>query len=78
MKMHLYFNVFRFGDIYYRQKEGGTMGSLFSCLWAILTFATMETLVLIPKYEKNIVFFLMYSEDIFIMQRKQGEPDHSF
>ena len=32
MQLSLRFNVFQFGDTYYRQKEGGVMGSPFTCL----------------------------------------------
>ena len=32
MKLLLIFNVFQFRETYYRQKEGGEMGSPFACL----------------------------------------------
>ena len=32
IKLLLQFNVFQFVDAYYRQKEGGEMGSPFTCL----------------------------------------------
>ena len=54
------------------------MGSTFACLWEILTFATMETLLLIPKYEKNVIVFKRHAEDVFIIWRKRGEYDNSF
>ena len=75
IKLLLWFNVFQFGDTCYRQKEGGAMDSPFTFLWSILTFATMETLVLIPKYEKNVIVFKRHAEDVFIIWRKQGEHD---
>ena len=76
MKLLLIFNVFQFGDTYYRQKEGGVMGSPFSYLWEILTFATMEMLVLMPKHKKNIIVFKRCIDHVFVIWKKQGEYEN--
>ena len=54
------------------------MCSTFSCLWETLTFATMETLVLIPKHRKHVIVFKRCTDEIFTIWRKQGECDDSF
>ena len=72
------FNVFQFGDSYYRQKEGGEMGSPFTCIWTILILSIMEMLVLMPKHKKNVIVFKRHADDVLIIWRKQGEYDDSF
>ena len=54
------------------------MGSPFLCLWAILAFATIEMLVLMPKCRKNTIVFKRHIDDIFVIWRKQVEYDDSF
>ena len=54
------------------------MGSPSACLWEMLTFSTMKTLALIPKYRKNIIVFKRHVDDVFIIWRQQGEYDDSF
>ena len=47
----------QFGHNHYRQKEDGALGTGLTCTWAILTFATMEMLVLTLKCKNSILFF---------------------
>ena len=60
------------------EKEGGEMGSPSTCLWSILTLATLEILALIPKHKKNTIVFKRHIDEFFLIWRKQGEYDDSF
>ena len=33
------------------------MGSRFTCMWALLTFAVIEILILLPQFNNNIIVF---------------------
>ena len=40
------------------------MGSPFAYLWEILTFATMEMLMTMPRHKKRIVIFKRCTSDV--------------
>ena len=46
-------------------KKGRAMWTPFTYIWEILTFTTMEMLVLLPKCEKSIAVFKRCVDDMF-------------
>ena len=62
-------NIFSFGDTFWIQQTGTAMGTPCACMIASVYFAYHERKVLLPKYDKNIIFYKRFIDDIFCIWR---------
>ena len=65
-------NVFRFGDLWFLQKNGTAMGTIAAVKYATIYFAQHEHDTIIPKYKNQMLYFRRYIDDIFIIWDTQG------
>ena len=74
----LYNNVFQFGDTYWVQLVGTAMGTPMACIYATIFFAYYEQTILLPKYNKNILFFRCQIDNIFCVWVDDPQKPHAF
>lgn len=70
-------NYFTFGNDCWRQKHGLAMGQSSSPILAILYVAYFERLV-IPKFNKHILFYKRYIDDILIIWKEMHEEKYAW
>ena len=58
-------NVFKFGKTFWHQLIGTAMGTPCACAYATIFFAYFERTNLIPRFEKNLIFYVRFIDDIF-------------
>ena len=66
-------NLFEYGDCYFRNNIGTAMGTPAAVLWAIIYFHWPETKVLIPKHGENMPLLTRFIDDIFAIVLVGGE-----
>ena len=71
----LKFNVFQFGNIYVRQKNGAAIGGPFSSAWAIIIFALIESKLLKPKFKNNMILLKRFIDDMITIWKRTNESD---
>lgn len=57
-------NIFEWGDLYFLQLLGTAMGTSAACMWATIYFAIHEMGTLIPTYERQLLLFLRFIDDM--------------
>ena len=60
-------NIFKFGDTWWHQLDGTTMGTPCACIYATLFFGYYERTILLPKYKDNLLLYKRQIDDIFII-----------
>ena len=66
-------NVFKFGDMLFRQKNGTATGTPCACDYAILYVGYFELKTIIPKYGKYFLLFKRFIDDgILLTDPKMG------
>ena len=60
-------NIFTFGDLYFLQKCGTAMGTIVAVKYATIYYASHENNTLIPKYQRQMLYYKRYIDDIFII-----------
>ena len=69
-------NVFEFGNTYWVQKDGTAMGTPCACNYATIVFAYYERTSIIPQFKNNLLLYLRYIDDIFIVWKDlKSDPD---
>ena len=58
-------NIFEFGDCYFRQLIGTAMGTPAACPWLIIYYFQHESEVLIPKYGQKLPLIARFINDLF-------------
>ena len=58
-------NLFQWGDTYFLQLLGTAMGTSAACMWATIYFAVHENTTLLPKYQRNLLVYRRFIDDIF-------------
>ncbi|KAL7553431.1 hypothetical protein ACHAWF_017429 [Thalassiosira exigua] len=58
-------NIFEFGDCYFKQLIGTAMGTAAAVLWAIIYYYWHEKHVLIAKWSKKMPLLKIFVDDIF-------------
>ena len=66
----LKFNTFRAGQKIYSQKSGLVMGNSLSPILANIFCYLMEKQVILPKYNKIVMFYCRYVDDVFAIVDK--------
>jgi hypothetical protein len=66
-------NVFKFGDLFFKQKNGTAMGFPPAPVYANLYFGAHEHDQL-PKWEEFLDFYVRYIDDIFGIWRCHTDP----
>ena len=66
----LKFNTFRAGEKIYSQKSGLVMGNSLSPILANIFCYLMEKQVILPKYNKSVMFYCRYVDDVFAILDK--------
>lgn len=64
-KLVMEYNVFQFGDTWWKQLIGTAMGTPCACIYATLFFAYFERKHILTKYADNLLFFRRQIDDIF-------------
>ena len=60
-------NIFKFGDIWWKQTNGTAMGTSCACIYSSLYFGYYERKLLLPKYKNNILFYKRMIDNILIV-----------
>ena len=58
-------NIFEYGDCFFKQLIGTAMGTPAAVLWAIIYYWWHEKWVLLPKYGAKMPLLLRYIDDMF-------------
>ena len=58
-------NIFEFGDCYFLQLLGTTMGTSAAVMWATLYYAYHEVHTLLPRHGSSLSYFQRFIDDIF-------------
>ena len=66
-------NIFRFGDVYFKQISGTAMGTRPAPPWATIFFAIHEEAVL-DRFKDNLAFYKRYIDDIFAIWLPDSDP----
>ena len=66
-------NIFRFGDVYFKQISGTAMGTRPAPPWATIFFAIHEEAVL-DRFKDNLAFYKRYIDDIFAIWLTDSDP----
>jgi hypothetical protein len=56
-------DIFQFGDTYWQQKRGCTMGTSTSINYAYLYVGLLEVKRLLPNYKNSLLFFKQFIDD---------------
>jgi hypothetical protein len=56
-------NIFQFGDTYWQQKRGCTMGTSLAVNYACLYVGLLEVKCLLPRYTNQLLFFKRFIDD---------------
>lgn len=78
IELMLKFNVFRFENLHFRQKEGAAMGSLFACLSAIFMFAMVEQTILLPRFKHSILLLVQFIDGTLILWRRTSKDNREW
>ena len=60
-------NLFEYGDSFFKQLIGTTMGTPTAVLWAIIYFYPHEKHKLIPSFDHKMPLLVRYIDDIFLL-----------
>ncbi|KAL7460470.1 hypothetical protein ACHAXS_000922, partial [Conticribra weissflogii] len=60
-------NVFKFGDLYFKQQQGTAMGTLVACIYATIYYGYYKKKILLPKYGNNITLMKRFIKDMFVI-----------
>ncbi|KAL7472102.1 hypothetical protein ACHAXS_012435 [Conticribra weissflogii] len=60
-------NVFEFGDLYFKQKQGTAMGTPVACIYATIYYGYYEKNFLLPKYGDDIMVMKRFIDDMFVI-----------
>ena len=63
-------NIFKFGDTWWKQIIGTAMGTSCACVYATIFFAYYERTSLLPVFEDNLVLYVRYIDDIFLVWKE--------
>ena len=66
-------NIFEFGDCYFKQLIGTAMGTAAAVLWAIIYYYWHEKHVLIAKWSKKMPLLKRFVDDIFAIIKVGGQ-----
>ena len=66
-------NLFTFGDMWWLQNKGTTMGTPCACIYATLFFAYFEQTYILPTYKNNILFYVRTIDDILIIWQNTND-----
>ena len=66
-------NIFRFGDLWFKQLNGTAMGTISAVKYATLYCALHEEEYIIPKYKNQLLYFKRYIDDIIIIWDDSGQ-----
>ena len=70
------YNIFQFGDCYFKQKAGTAMGTPVACAYATLYYAYHERNTLLPRFGDNLRYLKRYIDDsIGIFLPNPENPD---
>ena len=58
-------NIFEFGNCYFKQLVGTAMGTAAACLWAIIYYFWHKKHVLLPRYSSKMPLMVRYIDDLF-------------
>ena len=71
-------NIFRFGNTWWKQKEGTAMGTPCACIYATLFFGYHERTLLLQKYSSNLILYKRQIDDIFIIWQQTSPTNHEW
>ncbi|KAL7549884.1 hypothetical protein ACHAWF_013203 [Thalassiosira exigua] len=72
-------NSFGWGDMYFLQLLGTTMGTLAACImWATIYFAVHKMGLLLLKYQNNLLLFCRFIGDMIGIWVGNGATSHAF
>lgn len=75
LNLIMHFNIFKFGNTWWRQLSGTAMDTPVAVIYAMVFFAYFENTLLLKKYQKNILFYKNQVDDIFcVWQPTAGSP----
>jgi hypothetical protein len=58
-------NIFSFGDTFWRQLHGTTMGTPAAPLYSILSFGFHENTMILPNFANNLFYYKRFIDDVF-------------
>ena len=64
-KLVMRWNLFEYGDCYFKQLTGTAMGTPAAVMWAIIYYCWHEKHVIIPKYKSKMPLMCRFIDDIF-------------
>ena len=71
-------NIFKFGNTWWKQKNGTAMGTPCACIYATLFFGYHERKLLLTKYKENLILYKRQIDDIFIIWRPTSPDNHEW
>ena len=72
-------NIFKFVDTWWKQIIGTAMGTSCACVYATIFFAYYERTSLLPMFKDNLVVYVRYIDDIFLVWKEtQNSPFKNF
>ena len=74
LELVIKYNIFKFGNTWWRQLIGTTMGTPCACAYAMLFFGLIERTEILPKYENRLKLYVRQIDDILILW-KLSEDD---
>jgi hypothetical protein len=57
-------NIFSFGDMYWLQLTGTSMGTPAACAFATITYGHEENVSILPKFQDNLLYYRCYIDDV--------------
>lgn len=71
-------NVFKFGNTWWVQKDGTTMGTPSACNYATIVFAYSERTNILPTFKNNFLLYIRFIDDIFIVWKDSPTTPNVF
>ena len=78
LKLIMTLNVFEFGNTYWVQKDGTAVGTPCACNYATIVFAYYERTSIIPHFKQNLLLYLRYIDDIFVVWKDLESDPNAF
>ena len=66
-------NIFRFGDLWFKQLNGTAMGTIAAVKYATLYCALHKEEFIIPKYKDQLLYFKRFIDDIIVIWDDTGQ-----
>ena len=58
-------NIFEFGDMFFLQLLGTTLGTSLAVMWATVYYIYHIVLTLLPNHGHNLLYLICYTDNIF-------------